>query len=236
MHSLERKERKMKLEIRNLSTKRRCKTEQMGSIYISKCDKFSHVFKEGICFIAGEIYEGGWSVTDFLSRKDEGDGSGVEICWNGENCSVEDIRETVYYVTDNCGNYERNGRTVEENLKEAFQLGKLDMDYETFVSMCELREMRTWDRSMNQTGHAFWFYSALIGLALGKKIVTFPWISRREMETQSYRFNLLAQLSWELDCIVIIPVETSGSINKNNLPKDLKWYEVINMERGRKWN
>ncbi len=222
----------MKLEIRNLSTRRMCKTERMGSILISKCDGFSYVFKEGICFIAGKIYEGGWSVTDFLSREEENDIGGVEIYWDDKICAIEDIRKNVYYVTDNYNNYEMNKQSVEENIKEALQISQLDIDYENFISMCKLREMRTYTRNISHTGHAFWFYSALFGLALGKKIVTFPWISRQELETQSCRFDLLAQLSWKLDCIVIIPVETEGISNKSNLPRDSKWFEVINMKRG----
>lgn len=41
----------MQLEIKNLTTKRVCGTERIGSIYISRCDKFNHKFKKGICFV-----------------------------------------------------------------------------------------------------------------------------------------------------------------------------------------
>lgn len=224
----------MKLEIRNLSTKRVCKTERMGSIYISKCNKFSYIFRTGICFIAGGIYEGGWSVTDFLSREEENDSSGAVLLWNEEVSTVEDIRDKTYYVSNNYNNYERNKQSVEENIRKVYKLDQINL--EEFISMCKFREMGTFDRNINCTGHAFWFYSALFGMALGKNIVTFPWISKQELETQSCRFNLLAELSWKLNCIVIIPVEAEGIANKSNLPHDTKWFEVISMERGLYWN
>lgn len=220
----------MELEIQNLSTNRICKTERMGSIYISQCDNFSYKFKEGICFIASEIYEGGWSVTDYLSRTENLEEQDVTLYWDKTLYSIKDIRNNTYYVTDNYGNYERNKFSVEQNLKKAFQTNHLNISYETFVSMCQLKEMGTFDRNINHTGHAFWYYSALLGMAWGKKIITFPWISRQEMGIQSYRFNLLAQVSFELECVIIIPVETKGLRDKNNLPKNPEWFEVIDMK------
>lgn len=219
----------MQLEIKNLTTKRVCGTERIGSIYISGCDEFNHKFKKGICFLAGEIYEGGWSVADYLAKEAEGDSGKTEIFWNGELSSPHSVRERTYYVTDNYKNYERNKVSVEKNLKEIFKRKHLSIDYEMFVSMCELEKTGTFNRNINRTGHAFWFYSSILGLALGKKIITFPWISGQEMEIQSYRFNLLAKVSSELDCVIVVPVETAGIMNKNNLPENSYWFEVINM-------
>ncbi len=225
---------KFELEIKNLTTNRICKTKQMGSIFTSKCDDFSHTFSAGLTFLAGEIYDGGWSVADFLARPEEGDESAVELYWNGRKTSVEEIRKTVYYVSDNMCGLEHNKKTVEENLQDVFCEDKVGMDYETFVKTFQLRELARFDRRVLYTGHSFWFYTAVFGIGMGKRIIAYPWLSATEISVQSYRFNLLAKLATQFDFLVLVPAETKGVRVRRNLPENKQWYEVVQMRGGAK--
>ena len=219
----------MELRIEHLTTNRICKTDIMGSIYISKCNNFSCKMNSGINFLAGNIYEGGWSVTDFLSREEKGDVLGTQIYLDNKLYPIEKVRKNVYYVTDNPRNLEKNKLSIKENIQQMFTQNTLKVDYETFVSMLELQEMKSFSQSMKYTGHAFLFYSAILGLASGKTIITFPWITEQELQTQRYRFNLLAQISFKLGCVVIVPVDKNGVRERDNMPLDPSSYNVIEM-------
>jgi len=197
----------MDFEVKDFGCYARPQNDMIGRIRDS-CNDFSYKFTNGIYFLTGEIDIGAWSFA--YSLTDTAKDTHVyytSLLVNGISVDLDVVRNQTFHV----GQYEMYGKkTFESVLKKALKKSKNNRSYDDMLRKFDRfgfderpieAEAKRW--RMNCVNRKIWYLSPLIGLALGKKIFVFPWLSKKDY--LSGFFQMAYDLLVDEDVIVIVP-------------------------------
>lgn len=182
-------------------------------------------FKTGINFITGGLHECGSGLSYALCKgqlsKDSYPANRIgkngyckEICIDDEIITLEQLQQMAYFIA---GEDKRrwfsksyHGKTVMEHLKIAEK--KRGIDINNIIDTFGLDE-RVHCNIARLSGNRY-RYSTAIGIAYGKKILCFPWLTCREMPSELF-YSVLSRRAADDNFIVIAPVENTQYFKDN---------------------
>lgn len=194
----------MIVKVEVLSTFHRCKHPLIGEV-ISGCDEYSAELYPGINFLFGDVFANGWACTYAISKGSRSGFFEGNFFVDNELISLNELRKLTYYVAYNEKKYLKKIK-----LNTALNMCK---DWSNIKDdVCKQFKLRDIDedgylmgRRFEQLSHSIYLCSCLLGIAKGKKIFCFPWLSESETLLQTYRFSLLSEYALKNDLIIIIP-------------------------------
>lgn len=200
----------MKLELTEANYYYRVKHSHIGKLSVGYI--FSNfTFTSGCNVMKGNYDKGCWTISYAIATCKKFSYK------NSNEISIKKLKERSYYI----GNIPKNLRifykinTVEQLIRRGIKKSKTDLSYEWIVSSLQLEPMML-KKSLLDTGKEIWIYSVAIGLANGKKIFCFPWLSNNDLKGQSSQIDMIARIVKKLEFIAILPVESTEIFNKDN--------------------
>lgn len=207
----------MKLEIRNFSCWSICKYYEQ--VYPSRTPRFSYTFLPGIYALTGQINNGGWAFTYALSPYRKNKRNSIlygqpeynpEYYIDDQPVNMETLREMTCVLGQYRPRwYAKLGFRDESGgsrLKKALTKGNTGHTYEELVDKLELDEGRL-SRRIDHTGNERWRITMAIGLAEGRKIFCYPWMTSSEFKIKPYTTSMMGKLIAADGGILLIPIE-----------------------------
>ena len=174
-------------------------------------------FKTGINFITGGLHEcgpglsytlckGRLSENEYNVDKVGKDGHCKEFCLDDEIITLKQLQQMTYFITgeDKHNWLTKNyyGKTVMQNLKIAEKNRGVDIN--EIIDTFDLDERV--HRNIGRLSGNRYRYSTAIGIAYGKKILCYPWLSCAEMPVDIF-YSVLSKKAEDDNLIIIAPVE-----------------------------
>lgn len=184
-------------------------------IYPSRTPQFSYTFKPGAYALIGQIDNGGWAFAYSLAAKSKKDlviEDSATFAVNGQSASLDQVRSLAHYV----GHYKtRETRfrhlTAKSMLEKAMRKGQPAFSMEQLKEMLGITEER-YRRPLPYTGNEAWRITAAEGLALGKQIFCYPWMSNQYFKSYAYLSERLADICVQNNCILLMPLENEKAV------------------------
>ncbi|MDD4414256.1 MAG: hypothetical protein PHR14_06880 [Oscillospiraceae bacterium] len=180
-------------------------------VFPSHTPEFTYTFKPGVYALTGQIDNGGWAFTYSLTPLNEDDiciYNSPKYLYDGKNVSIDYIRSISYYL----GHYTNNQSvSAKKQLEVLVNSGTVQTSLNEIKDMFGLTEER-FDRPLNMTGNEIWRITAAIGLAQGKKIFCYPWMTNNQLKPLVYATQKLADVFFKNNCILFLPVENSSLV------------------------
>jgi len=214
----------MQLTLKRYQTCAEPQNDMVGKI-TCVCDEFSYSFSNGTYFLTGEVDSGAWSFADSLICADNKISqytSYEEIALNGKNVDLSEVQKMSFSI----GQYKTYGeKKFESILKHALKKSKSTYTVEDICKKFDFFGIDEWlkNQKMSLVNTKIWYLSAAIGLAMGKKIFVFPWLSNRTFRLyHGFIINTIHILNQE-DLLVFVPCS-----DKADFPTGEK-YNVVRM-------
>ncbi|WP_084783439.1 ATP-binding cassette domain-containing protein [Paenibacillus sp. FJAT-26967] len=176
------------------------------------CEQFTYEFNSGKIYgVIGECGSGGWALSYCLSGKVKAQHGEIVI-----NQSRVDQNQIINY-----GSYVGEGtssrmffkeRTVRQQIKQGLERRNSKYTFQEIVDLFELSSSRL-NRSLRYISNERWNASIAIGLANGKSIFCFPWLSTGWIQSIQGRINTCARILKDRGAIIIIPTSKKDTLN-----------------------
>ena len=221
---IERRFLKMKLSFDKLSGYAICRFRD--NIYLSNISEFSYTFKSGAYALVGQIDNSGWGISYSLSpicKKDVyinrwtkdriNDNMNISKFYlNDKEVTLKHLQSISCYL----GHYVSGKRNLldssaKNQLTRAIRKENSKYSMEELKSMFGLTEER-FDRPLYMTGNEVWRITAAVGLANGKRIFCFPWLTNNYLKPLIYAIEKMAEIIKKNDGILLLPVENADLI------------------------
>lgn len=184
-------------------------------IYPSDTPRFSYTFKPGAYALVGQIDNGGWAFTYSLTAKHKKElviEKSSKFAMDGQPVSIDQVRSLSYYV----GHYTTKDTrfrhlTAKRMLEKAIQKKHSSFSMDQLKYMLGLTEER-FCTPLSHTGNEAWRITAAEGLALGKQIFCYPWMSNQYFKSYAYLSEKLAGICIQNNCILLMPLENSDLV------------------------
>lgn len=184
-------------------------------MYPSETPKFSYTFKPGAYALIGQIDNGGWTFTYSLAAKRKQEivlREESSFAIDGQPVSFDMVRSLAHYVGDFAEKKALFHRhTAQKMLKKAVQKGNSAFSIDQLKEMLGLTEER-YHRPLPYTGNEAWRITAAEGLALGKQIFCFPWMSDQSFKVYAYLSERLADICAQNGSILFMPLESDAQV------------------------
>lgn len=178
------------------------------------CHAVTMTFVKGVNILHGGIDSGSWGISQALSMPDK---YRYERCSyhnimeatafyvDGRACSIEEIRKESCYL-DRAHSLFRSNRPIKKLVQKG--LKKSGVSY-TEKEICELFEldMFRYERPLYGAGNEMWRIMSAIGLANGKTVFCFPWISDTMIRYFGPQIGRLLEKLEGLGVIAILPTD-----------------------------
>lgn len=200
----------MNLSIENLNIIERPSHRYVGVCYKSTL-QITYNFIEGLHFIVGNIYEGGWSLSYALSAgkdkyRNKPKDVETKIFLNNKLCKIEDIRKQSCYLAES---KKDNSKSIYRRIELGIKKNKEFKSPNDIIDLLQLGDQtERLKRPLKYTGNFCWIFSLAIGIANGKKIFCFPWLNKREIEVFDVQFEMMSEAIKKIGGILIVPIES----------------------------
>lgn len=192
-----------------------------GYIYCRSCFYCCHdtlssdttyTLSTGINRMIGDIDSGNWSISYLLSmykyrHKDFVLFDKPSLAVNGELISIDELCSLACYMDDKFYPLFSSRKTVKKLIEDGLKHRKSNYTYEEIKSIFGLDSQRVECR-VAQVGNEKFRAMAAIGLAYGKEIFCFPWLSNKRFESYHQNISKLLECLENLGKIVIVPIGT----------------------------
>lgn len=171
-----------------------------------------YTFSSGVNNLVGEIDSGNWAVSYLLSMyehrpKDFILGENPKITVNDKLLSLNEISEISCYMDELYPLFSSKS-SIKKSIIKGLKQGKSSYSYDNIKNLFDLDSQRV-EHSLKGVGNERFRAMAAIGLACGKEIFCFPWLSNRRFESYHENLTTLLQILEKLGKTVIIPVGIS---------------------------
>ena len=141
------------------------------------------------------------SMYKFIDKKMIFPETSIEV--NGESISLEELSKYAFYVETNTS--ELNRKSVRTLIKQGLQKSKENYTIEQIIEMFQLSHERL-DCPPSKCGNERYRSLVAIGVAQGKQIFCFPWMSKKMYEYFKGHISFVEEKLTELNKIVIMPL------------------------------
>jgi len=208
----------MILTLKNFSVNAFCKFQSKA--YTSCTPDFSYTFKPGAYALVGQIDHGGWAVSyalapidkkDIYIHKSE-DEDRLMFYVDNQEVSLDYLRTLShhlgFYTLKKSAAYNKSAK---KQLAKAIKSGTSQYTLNELKEMFGLTEER-FKRPLHMTGNEAWRITAAVGLAAGKKIFCFPWLTNNYLKPLTYAIEKMAEIIRQDNGILLLPVENADLV------------------------
>lgn len=219
----------MKLIIERILVNRKYEHGFLGKFKLKKGEVKSAKFETGVNLLIGDIDDIEWPFIHTIARgKSNGDNPDQKIYIDKKEITLNELQKMTYYVAYAEDKFPHNifRTTVEQHIKRALRKNKTKYSYDNIVDMFELKKTFL-ERRILALSHNMWLYSFAVGFAEGKKIFCLPWFTEGRLQTQTYRFAVLADVAKKEDLIILIPAKNDYAFHNG---KSRLVYKIIELQ------
>ena len=190
-----------------------------GYVYCKSCfytcddilptDK-AYTFSVGTNKLVGEIDSGNWAVSYLLSMYKHRPQDFVlygepTLTINGKMISLNEASEHTCYMDEKFYPLFSSSKSVKELIEDGIKHTKSDYTYDKIKEIFDLDSERT-ARPISSVGNERFRAMAAVGIAYGKEIFCFPWLSNKRFEGYHKNLSGLLEILASLGKISILPI------------------------------
>jgi len=169
----------------------------------------NYIFTPGINKLVGEIDSGNWAISYLLSMYKYRPGNFVlsEPCQaivNDEIISLKQLSEISCYMDRRYPLFSAK-TSVRKLIMKGLKHSQSNYSYEELRQLFDLDSQRV-ERPLSQVGNEVFRAMAAIGLAYGKEIYCFPWLSHMRFEYYNRNMTGVLEILADLKKVAIVPV------------------------------
>ena len=214
----------MKLLFQDFQVCAHCSSDVIKD-FVSACSSITGEFEKGVYFLQGEIDSGAWAFCSSLLQQTKLIYYDGKIFIDDKRSNLNTIRKSSICIGDYTSlSFSDRFNPCQKTLKKALLKSNLSISYENLCQDFDF-PAEFWNRNPGKLGGIhIWKFTAMLGIALNKKVFISSWIGRHNFQEKTFE-NLIHNLL-NYDCIVLIPSSDFNVLQNSFQVKYIKIYEL----------